>query len=176
MLIAELILGAIAAVAALGALYYARESYVLQRPRPRVRAYLGSGRSEEITDRRVILWAATMDATTSPRLFIVYLRNSGDVVTGPYRFYLYAPEAITFASPSSGLPLPSIQVTGHHETLDSTSYEVATFSSNDGVQVTDGPQPICQGGAIGGSQYADILWRFTSDKYKAAGSLKVQLN
>lgn len=99
---------------------HALKSYELQveasRPKPNVRAYI-STRSRDFKDP-VILWHQALNALTSPRFFGVFLANTGQIATGPYRFSVYAPEGMTFAYSNAGHPLPELQLAEQRLDLD----------------------------------------------------------
>jgi hypothetical protein len=177
--ITGLILAAIAAVAAIGALWYSRKSYQLDskraRPKPNVRVYFNT-RGKSLTEP-VIFWQQPLNANTSPRDFVIVASNNGAVATSKYRLSLFAPSAIEFATGDSSAAIPGIQLGTDRVTIDGNEYSEAYFNSEVGLQISETPQPVCQGSVVGKCGTVDhIIWRFTSDGYEAEGRIKAQLN
>lgn len=173
------ILGAIAAAAAIAAFVYQRRSYQLQvelaAPKPNVTVYIRT-RGDKLTEP-VIMWQQPLNAHTSPRAFAVLCSNTGSAATGGYRLSLYAPPGITFAPSSASGAIGALQLGIQPLIIDGREYSEAYFDSIDGIQIAGSPLPLCQGSVIGKCGTVDsIIWRFRAKGYETEGRIKVHLN
>lgn len=123
------------------------------------------------------MWQQPLNANTSPRAFAVLAANTGSIATGRYRLSLFAPPGITFATSYATPAMPALQLEGKPTSIDGREYSEAYFDFGDGLQISNTPQPLCQGAVVGKcGTFDSILWCFRSDKYEAKGKTRVQLN
>lgn len=87
---------------------------------------------------------------------------------------LCAPPGIRFATGYASAAIPGLQLENQPTIVDGRDYSEAYFDSRDGLQVTNAPQPLCQGATVGKcGTFESIIWRFRSDGYEAEGKIKV---
>ena len=79
--------------------------------------------------------------------------------------------------PATLLLVPGLQLESQSTVIDGREYSEAYFDSSDGLQITNEPQPLCQGAVVGKcGTFDSIIWRFRSAEYETEGKTRVQLN